>query len=44
MGTRFRHEFDRSLVAGADRMGRIVMIGQKGLKETALRSALSEAG
>ncbi|MPQ72737.1 cobalamin biosynthesis protein CobW [Acetobacter senegalensis] len=43
-GTRFRHEFDRSLAAGADRMGRIVMIGQKGLKETALRSALSEAG
>lgn len=44
VGTRFRHEFDRSLAAGADRMGRIVMIGQKGLKEAVLRAALVDAG
>ncbi|GAN59287.1 cobalamin biosynthesis protein CobW [Acetobacter cibinongensis] len=41
VGTRFRHEFDQPLPAGADRSGRIVVIGQKGLNEAGIRAALS---
>ncbi|MFT9145282.1 MAG: cobalamin biosynthesis protein CobW [Acetobacter orientalis] len=44
VGTRFRHEFDRPLTAGAERTGRIVVIGEKGLAESAIRAALSTAG
>lgn len=41
VGTRFRHEFDQPLPAGAERSGRIVVIGQKGLNEAGIRAALS---
>ncbi|MFS8369139.1 cobalamin biosynthesis protein CobW [Acetobacter indonesiensis] len=42
VGVRFRHEFDRPLQAGEDRTGRIVVIGQKGLKEAAIKSELAK--
>lgn len=41
VGTRFRHEFDQPLPAGAERSGCIVVIGQKGLNEAGIRAALS---
>ena len=41
VGTRFRYEFDRSLPAAGVRTGQIVVIGQKGLEEAAVRQALA---
>ncbi|MBS0959828.1 cobalamin biosynthesis protein CobW [Acetobacter thailandicus] len=41
VGTRFRYEFDRSLPAAGARTGQIVVIGQKGLEEAAVRQALA---
>ena len=42
VGTRFRYEFDRSLPAAGARTGQIVVIGQKGLEEAAVRQALAD--
>jgi len=42
VGTRFRHEYDRAMGADDAREGRIVVIGQKGLDEAAIRKALTE--
>lgn len=41
VGTRFRYEFDRPLPAAGVRTGQIVVIGQKGLEEAAVRQALA---
>ena len=41
VGTRFRYEFDRPLPAAEARTGQIVVIGQKGLEEAAVRQALA---
>ena len=44
VGTRFRHQFDRAWKPGEARAGRLVVIGQKGLDERAIRAALAEQG
>lgn len=44
VGTRFRHEFDRPLPPTAERTGRIVVIGEKGLDEAGIRAALAQVG
>ena len=41
VGTRFRHQFDRAWQPGEVRAGRLVVIGQKGLDEAAIRAALA---
>lgn len=42
VGTRFRHEYDRPWRADEPRLGRIVVIGQKGLDRASIELALSD--
>ena len=41
VGTRFEKSFDRPWAANEDRLGRLVVIGEKGLDEAAIRAALA---
>ena len=42
VGTRFRHEFDRPWTASEPRLGRIVVIGQKGIDRAGIERALQQ--
>ncbi|MCE9649042.1 MAG: cobalamin biosynthesis protein CobW [Parvibaculum sp.] len=41
VGTRFQHHYDRAWTSGEDRVGRIVVIGRKGLDEAAIRAGIA---
>jgi cobalamin biosynthesis protein CobW len=41
VGTRFQHHYDRAWTSGEDRIGRIVVIGRKGLDEAAIRAGIT---
>jgi cobalamin biosynthesis protein CobW len=43
VGSRFRHQFDRPWAPGEARRGRLVVIGQKGLDQGAISTAISAA-
>jgi len=40
VGTRFQHHYDRAWAADEDRMGRLVVIGCKGLDQNAIRNSI----
>ncbi|MBE7730505.1 cobalamin biosynthesis protein CobW [Komagataeibacter sp. FXV3] len=42
VGNRFRHQFDRALTPGAPRTGSLVVIGQKGMDQSAITAALAQ--
>ncbi|MCW6510649.1 cobalamin biosynthesis protein CobW [Lichenifustis flavocetrariae] len=41
VGTRFRQQFDKPWLTGANRQGRLVVIGEKGLDQAAIAAALA---
>ena len=41
VGTRFRQQFDQPWPAGTERVGRLVVIGEKGLDQAAIAAALA---
>jgi cobalamin biosynthesis protein CobW len=41
VGARFRHQFERPWPAGADRVGRLVVIGERGLDRAAIGAAIA---